>query len=54
MKLCIRWYTKCADLDLLKKEGLEKEIGIFEKKKEIRIKKKVVYFFRFQIKEGFP
>ena len=31
-------------MDLLKKDGLEKEIDIFEKKKEIRIKKKVVFF----------
>jgi len=45
--MCTRGYTKCADLNLLKKEGLEKEIDIFEKKKEIRIKKKVAYFFHF-------
>ena len=49
MKLCIRWYTKCAGLDLFKREGLEKEIDIFEKKKEIRIKKEgSILFFIFK------
>ena len=40
-------------MDLLKKDGLEKEIDIFEKKKEIRIKKEGSIFSLFLNKRRF-
>ena len=44
---------KVCRFESFKKEGLEKEIDIFEKKKEIRIKKEGSIFFSFLNKRRF-